>query len=92
MQTKSRGVKTPGVQGATMSSNTRRKEIKPVVINDTLTIIDSDDKPNIDTQSQNTQAKLPCDLTRPGVRETRAYSHPIKRPPPRPPDLVDRRN
>ena len=46
-----------------------------------MTIIDSDDKPNIDTQSQNTQTKLPCDLTRPGVRQTTAYSHPIIKPP-----------
>ena len=91
-QTKSRGVKTSIVQGATTSSRKRRKEVKPVVINDTLTIIDSDDKPNIDTQSQNTQTKLPCDLTKPGVRKTPTYSHPIIRPPPRPPDLVDRRN
>ena len=45
-----------------------------------MTIIDSDDKPNIDTQSQNTQTKFPCDLTRPGVRQTTAYSHPIIKP------------
>ena len=32
----------------------------------------------------------PHDLTRPGVRQTPAYSHPITRPPPRPPDLADR--
>ena len=63
-QTKSRGVKTPAVQGATKSSNTRMKEIKPVVIDDTPTIIDLDDKLDIDTQSQNTQTRLPCDLTR----------------------------
>ena len=55
-QTKSRGVKAPAVQGTTTPSNKRRKEIKPVVIDDTLTIIDSDDKQDIDTQSQNTQS------------------------------------
>ena len=30
--------------------------------------------------------------TRPGVRQTPASSHPIARPPPRPPDLADRRS
>ena len=88
-QTKSRA---PTVQGATKSSNKRRKEIKPVVINDTPTIIDSDDKLQIDIQTQNTKTRLPCDLTRPGVRQTAAYSHLIIRSPPRPPDLVDKRN
>ena len=91
-QTKSKGVKTPTKQGTTTSSDKRRKEIKPVVIDDTLTIIESDGKLDIDTQSQNTQTKLPCDLTRPGVRQTTTYSQPVIRPPPRPPDLVDRRN
>ena len=88
-QTKSRGGKRPTLQGATKSSNKRRKEIKPVVINDALTITALDD---IDTQSQNTQTRLPCDLTRPGVRQTPTYSQPIIRLPPRPPDLIGKRN
>ena len=91
-QTKSRGVKIPPVQGTTTSSDKIRKEIKLLVIDDTPTIIDSDDKLDIDTQSQNTQTKLPMDLTRPGVRQTTTYSQPVIRPPPRPPDLADRRN
>ena len=53
-QTKFRGVKAPAVQWTTTPSNKRRKEIKPVVIDDTPTIIDSDDKQDMDTQSQNT--------------------------------------
>ena len=32
------------------------------------------------------------DPTRPGVRQIPAYSHPIARPPPRPPDLADKRS
>ena len=56
-QIKSRSMKTPVVQGTTTSPDKRRKDIKPVINDDMLTIIDSDDKPNIDTQSQKTQTK-----------------------------------
>ena len=92
-KTKSQGVENTHCTGSSKHPlDKRRKEIKPVVINDTLTIIDSDDKPDIDTQSQNTQTKLPSDLTRSGVRQTTAYSHPVIRPPPKSPDLADRRN
>ena len=40
---------------------------------------------------QNAVVTQQYDPTRPGVRQTPAYSHPIARPPPRPPDLADRR-
>ena len=53
-KTRSRGVKAPTVQGTTIPSDKRRKKIKRAVINDTPTIIDSNDKPDIHTQSQNT--------------------------------------
>ena len=63
-------METPAIQKASIPSNKREKEIKAIVIDDTLTIIDLDDRPDIDTQSQNTQAKFPWNLTRPGVRQT----------------------
>ena len=75
-QTKSRGVKTPTVQKASTPPNKREKEIKPIVIDDTPTVIDLDDTPDIDDQSQNTKTKLPWNLTRPGVSQT-TYSQPI---------------
>ena len=87
-QAKSRGAKAPTVQGTTtISSNGRRKETKPIVINDnTPIVINLDNKLDIDTQSQNTH------VTRPGARQTTAYTNPFTRPPPRPPDLVNSRN
>ena len=41
---------------------------------------------------QNAVVTQHYDPARPGVRQTPAYSHPIARPPPRPPDLADRRS
>ena len=90
-QTKSKGVKTPAVQKASTPSNKREKEIKPIVIDDTPTVIDLDDTPDIDDQSQNTKTKLPWNLTRPGVSQT-TYSQPLMRPPSRSPDPNNRRN
>ena len=82
-QIKSKGVKTHAVQGTTKPSDqTGRREVKPTVIDDTPVIIDLDTKPNFDTQLQNdvvTQTQ-PYDPTRPGVRQTPVYSHPIARP------------
>ena len=37
------------------------------------------------------QTQFPYDPTRPGIRQTPSYIHPITRPLPRPPDLVDNR-
>ena len=91
-QTKARGVNTPAVQKATKPTdgNKRRKEIKPIS-DDAPIVIDLDTKPDIDTQLQDaavTQTQ-PYDPTRPGVKQMPVYSHPITRPPQRPPDLVD---
>ena len=94
-QIKSKDVKAPAVQGTTKPSDkTKRKETKPTVIDDTPIIIDLDTKLDIDTQLQDAAVTQPqpYDPTRPGVRQTLAYSHPITRPLPRPPDLADRRN
>ena len=41
---------------------------------------------------QNAVVTQNYDPTRPGVRQTPAYSHPIVRPPSRPTDLAGRRN
>ena len=55
-------------------------------------MIDLDTKLDLDTQAQNVVVTQEYDPTRPGVRQTSAYSHPIARPPPRPPDLADWRS
>ena len=68
-----------------------RGEVKPIVIDDTPIVIDLDTKPDHDTQAQNAVVTQQYDPTRPGVRQTPAYSHPNARLPPRLPDLVDDR-
>ena len=91
-QTKTRSVNTPAVHRAKKppDGNKRGKEIKPIS-NDAPIVIDLDTKPVIDTQLQDTAVTQiqPSDPTRPGVKQMPVYSHPITRPPPRPPDLVD---
>ena len=47
---------------------------------------------DLDTQVQNTVGTQKYDPTRSGVRQIPTYSHPIARPPPRPPDLTDMRD
>ena len=93
-QMKSKGVKTPTVWDTANSSDKvgRRREVKPIVIGDTPIVIDLDTKPDFDTQVQNAVVTQQYDPTRPGVRQTPAYSRPIARPPPIPPDLADRRS
>ena len=93
-QIKSKGVKTSNVGDTTKSSNKigKRREVKPIVIDDTPIVIDLDTKPDIDTHVQNTVVTQQYDPTRSGVRQTPVYSHPITRPPPRPPDLANKRN
>ena len=93
-QIKSKGVKSPAVWDIAKSSDKtgRRREVKSIVIDDTPIVIDLDTKQDFDTQAQNavvTQQYIP---TRTAVRQTPAYSHPIARPPPRPPDLAHRKN
>ena len=93
VQTQSKGVKIPPVWDTTKSSDkTERREIKPVVIEDTPIVIDLDAKLDLDTQVQNAVVTQQYDPTRPGVRQTPVYSHPTARPPPGPPDLADRRS
>ena len=41
--------------------------MKPIIIDDTPTVIDLDDTLDIDNQSQNTKTKFPWNLTRPGL-------------------------
>ena len=104
-QNKAKGVQLPAIHGTmkplvphkipeNQPVKTRRREAKPIIINDTPTVIDLDTKPELDTQSQDTavtQTQFPYDPTRPGIRQTPSYIHPITRPPPRPPDVVDNR-
>ena len=54
-QTKSKGVKTPTIQKASTPSNKGEKEMKPIIIDDTPTVIDIDDMLGIDSQPQNTK-------------------------------------
>ena len=90
-QTKSKGVKTPAAQKVSTPSNKREKEMELIIIDDTLTVIDIDDMLGVDNQPQNTNTKLPWNLTNPGINQT-TYSQPGMRPPPRPSDLVNRKN
>ena len=90
-QSKTKNAKLPDVCSSTISSGKTRKEIKPIVIDDTPTIIDSDTKTGLDTQSQDaTVTKTPNNLIRPGTRGA-PYLDPIARLPPKPPELRDKR-
>ena len=84
-------MKTSTGQKALTPSNKGEKGIKPIIIADTPTVIDLDDILHVDNQSQSPKSKLPWNLTRPGVNQT-TYSQPVMRPPPKLPDLADRRN
>ena len=88
----SKGMRAPAVQGTTKTSDKTRREVKLTTTDDTPIIIDLDTKPDLNTQVQNAVVTQQYDPTRPGVRQTPAYSHPIARSPLRPPDLADRRN
>ena len=89
-QTKSKGVKAPTAQKASTPSNKGEKEMKPIII-DTLTVVDTDGTLGVNSQPQNTKTKLLWNLTNPGVNQN-TYSQPVMRPPPRPPDLVNKKN
>ena len=82
-QIKSKGVKAPTVKGATKPpvKVSKRKETKPTVIEDTPIIIDLDTKPDLDPHVQDAVVMQQYNPTRPGIRQTPAYSHPILRPP-----------
>ena len=82
-QIKSKGARTNAVWDTAKSSDKigTRREVKPIVIDDTPIMIDLDTKPDLDTQVQNAVVTQQYDPTRPGVRQTPAYSHPIARPP-----------
>ena len=89
-QSKRKKVKVHDVCSSTRSTEKTRKEIKPIIIDDTPTIIDLDTKTGLDTQSQeDTMTKTPNNLVRPGTEGT-TYPNPIARPPPKPPELMDK--
>ena len=85
-QIKSKGARTNAIRNTVKSSDKMgtRREAKPVVVNSTPIMIDLDTKLDLDTQMQNAVVTQQYDPTRPGVRQTPAYSHPTSRPPLRP--------
>ena len=89
-QSKRKNVKAHDVHSGARSTGKTRKEIKPIIIDDTLTIIDLDTKTGLDTKSKDdTMIKAPNNLVRPGIEGT-MYPNPIARPPPKPPELMDK--
>ena len=89
-QSKRKNAKVLDVHSSTRSTGKTRKEIKPIMIDDTPTIIDLDTKTGLDTQSQDdTMTKTPNNIVRPGTRGV-SYLDPIARPPPKPPELMDK--
>ena len=80
-QIKSKGMRAPTVQGTTKTSDKTRRDVKPTVTDDTPIIIDLDTKLDLETQVQNAVVTQQYDPTRPGVRQTPAYSCPIMRLP-----------
>ena len=89
-QSKRKNVKVHDVCSSTRSTGKTRKEIKPIIIDDTPTIIDLDTKTGLDTQSQDcTMTETLNNLVRPGTEGT-MYPNPIASPPPKPPELKDK--
>ena len=89
-QYKTKGVKALAVQKASTPSNKGEKEMKPIIVDDTLIVVDMDGMLGVNSQPQCTKAKFPCNLTTPEINQT--YSQPVIRLPPRSPDLNDREN
>ena len=87
-QTKSKGVTT---RDMVRPSNKKgiRKEVKPVVIDNTPIVIDLDAKLDLKSYTQNAVVTQQYDPTRPEVRKASSYSYPTTRPPPKPPDKVN---
>ena len=70
-QSKRKNVKVHDVCSSTRSTGKTRKEIKPIIIDDTRTIIGLYTKTGPDTQSQDdTMTKTPNNLVRPGTEGT----------------------
>ena len=87
---KKKNVKVHDICSSTRSTGKIRKEIKPIIIDDTPTIIDLYTKTELDTQSQDgTMTKATNNLVRPGTEGT-MYPNPIARPPTKPPELMDK--
>ena len=101
-QNKARGVRLPVVHGTTkplvpheipekqparISKGKVKRKMKPISVK-------TEPKPEPVTQLQDvtiTQTQFPYDPTGPETRQTPSHIHPITRPPPRPPDLIDNR-
>ena len=86
-QTKFKGVTTRDTVGPPNKKGTR-KEVKPVVIDNSPIVIDLDAKPDLDSHTQNAVVTQQYDPTRPEVRKVSSYSHPTTRLPPKPLDIV----
>ena len=90
-QSKTKNAKIPDVCSSTRSSGKTSKETKPIIIDGTPTIIDLDTKTGLDTHSQGpTMAKTSNNIIRSGARGA-PYLDPFARPPPKLPELTDKR-
>ena len=90
-QSKTKKAEVPDVCSSTRSSGKTRKETKPIIIDNTPTIVDVDSKTGLGTWSQNvTMTKTPNNMVKSGIRGA-VYPDPIARSPPRPPKLTDKR-
>ena len=91
-QSKTKNTKTPDTcSGVKLIGKSKRKEIKPIIIDDEPTIIDLDTKTGIDTQMQDAAVtKTPDNSIRQGNRDI-LYPDQTARPLPKPPELIDLR-
>ena len=87
-QTKYKGVTTRNIARPPNKKGTR-KEVRPVVIDNSPLVIDLDTKLDLDTHAQNAVVIQQYDPTRPEERKVSSYSHPTTRLPPKPPDIVN---
>ena len=72
-QTKSKGVATRDTVRPSNKKGTR-KEVKPVVLDNSPLVIDLDTKPDLDAHTQNAVVTQQYDPTRPEVRKVSSYS------------------
>ena len=79
-QTKSKGVTIRDMVGPPNKKGTR-KEVKPVVIDNSPIVIDLDAKLDLDSHTQNAVVTQQYDPTMPEVRKVGSYSHPTARLP-----------
>ena len=91
-QSKTKSTKPSDTHSGVKSiGKSKRKEIKPIIIDDEPTIIDLDTKTGIDTQVQDAAVtKIPDNSIRQGNRGI-LYPDPIARSLPKPPELIDKR-